>query len=117
MKSSVRSKGSGGRPASLCPQTLCLELLETHSFVEHLRIQTFIERTSLVAELVKNPWVGKIPWRREMLPTPVFWPREFYGLYSPWGCKESDTTERLSLSLIDRALPPPSPEITSHLQR
>jgi len=25
--------------------------------------------------------------------TPVFWPREFHGLYSPWGCKESDTTE------------------------
>ena len=27
----------------------------------------------------------------------VFWPREFHGLYSPWDCKESDTTERLSL--------------------
>ena len=21
-----------------------------------------------------DPWVGKIPWRRERLPTPVFWP-------------------------------------------
>ena len=30
-----------------------------------------------------NPWVGKIPWRREHLPTPVFWPEEFHGLYSP----------------------------------
>ena len=30
-------------------------------------------------------WVGKTPWRRERLPTPVFWPREFWGLYSPWG--------------------------------
>ena len=39
-----------------------------------------------------NPWVGKIPWRRERLPTPVFWPGEFH---SPWGLKESDTTERL----------------------
>ena len=45
---------------------------------------------SLVAQLVKNPpamrrpgydpWVGKIPWRRERLPTPVFWPGEFHGL-------------------------------------
>ena len=43
--------------------------------------------------------VGKMTWRRERLPTPVSWPREFYGRYSPWGCKESDTTERLSLSL------------------
>ena len=38
------------------------------------------------------------PWRRERLPTPVFWPGEFHGPYSPWGCKESDTTEQLSLS-------------------
>ena len=42
-------------------------------------------------------WVGKIPSRREQLPPPVFWPGEFHGLYRPWGCKESDTTERLSL--------------------
>ena len=25
-----------------------------------------------------DPWVGKIPWRREWLPTAVFWPGEFY---------------------------------------
>ena len=62
---------------------------------------------SLVGQLVKNPqcrtgfnpWVGKIPWRRERLPTPVFWPGEFHGLYSSWGYKESDMTERLSLAL------------------
>ena len=35
-----------------------------------------------------DPWVGKIPWRKERLPTPVFWPGEFCGLFSPWGCKE-----------------------------
>ena len=44
-----------------------------------------------------DPWVGKIPWRRERLLTPVSWPREFHGLHSPWGHKESDTTEQLSL--------------------
>ena len=44
-----------------------------------------------------SSWVGKTPWRRE--PTPVFWPGEFHGLYSPWGHKESDITERISLSL------------------
>ena len=41
--------------------------------------------------------VGKIPWRREQLPTPLFWPGELHGLYSPRGRKESDTTEWLSL--------------------
>ena len=44
-----------------------------------------------------DPWVGKIPWRREKLSTPVFWPGEFHGLYSPWGRKESDMTKQLSL--------------------
>ena len=44
-----------------------------------------------------DPWVGKIPWRTEWQPTPVFLPGEFHGQrslagYSPWGCKESDTT-------------------------
>ena len=43
-----------------------------------------------------------ISWRRERLPTPVFWPGEFHGQrnlagYSPWGCKESNMTEQLSL--------------------
>ena len=47
-----------------------------------------------------DPWVGKIPWRRERLPTPVFWPGEFHGLYRPWSHKESYTTERLSLPPI-----------------
>ena len=37
-----------------------------------------------------NPWVGKIPWRREKLHTPVFWPGK------KWGHKELDTTERPS---------------------
>ena len=56
---------------------------------------------SLEAQLVKKPpgmqetWVGKIPWRRERLLTPVLWPGEFHGLYNPWGPKESDRTERL----------------------
>jgi len=54
-----------------------------------------------------NPWVGKILWRREWLPTPVFLPGESHGQrslvgYSPRGCKESDTTEQLTLSLLSK---------------
>ena len=50
-----------------------------------------------------SPWVGKIPWRREWLPTPVFLPGEFHGQrnlvgYSPWCRKKSDLTEQLTLS-------------------
>ena len=45
-----------------------------------------------------DPWIEKIPWRREWQPTPVFSPGDFHGQsslegYSPWGCTESDTTE------------------------
>ena len=48
-----------------------------------------------------SPQVGKIPWRRKWLPTPVFSPGEFHGQrslagYSPWDRKELDTTERLT---------------------
>ena len=70
----------------------------------------FKMRASLTVQLVKNltamqeNWVGKISWRRKRLPTPVFWPGEFHGLSSPWGCKESDTTEPLSLSYLIHTL-------------
>ena len=45
-----------------------------------------------------NPWVGKIPWRREWQSTPVFLPGESHGQrslvgYSPWGHQELDMTE------------------------
>ena len=44
-----------------------------------------------------DPWVRKIPWKRAWQPTPVFLPGESHGQrsltgYSPWGCKELDTT-------------------------
>ena len=46
---------------------------------------------------------GRFPWRRAWQPTPVFLPGEFQGQrslagYSPWGCKESDMTERLGMN-------------------
>ena len=48
--------------------------------------------------MLADSWIGKIPWKRERLPTPAFWPGEFHGLYSPWGRKESDMTKQLSLT-------------------
>ena len=46
------------------------------------------------------PGLGRFPWRRKWQPTPVFLPGESHGQrslvgYSLWGCKESDTTERV----------------------
>ena len=50
-------------------------------------------------------WVGKIPCRRKWQPTPVFLSGEFRGQrslvnYSPWGLKELDTTEWLTVSFL-----------------
>ena len=52
-----------------------------------------------------DPWVGKIPWRRKWQPTPVSLPGKSHGHWSlvgcsPWGRKESGTTERLTLNYI-----------------
>ena len=48
-----------------------------------------------------DPWVGKIPWSREWLPTPVFLPGKSHGQrslvgYSPWGWEALDTAKWLS---------------------
>ena len=63
-----------------------------------------------MAEMVKNlpamweTWDQNIPWRRQRLHIPVFWPGEFRGQrslagYSPWGLKQLETTEQTALSL------------------
>ena len=51
-----------------------------------------------------DPWVGKIPWRKEWQPTAIFLPGEFHEQrslagYSPGACKEWEPTEQLTLSL------------------
>ena len=68
-------------------------------------------RALLVAQMVENlpamqeTWIWSLDWedplRWERLPTPVFLPGESHEQrslegYSPWGCKESGTTEQLS---------------------
>ena len=76
-------------------------ILHTHTHTHtHAHTHTW---ASLVPQTVKNlpakqeiwfnPWVRKISWRREWLPTPVLLPEEFHGQrslagYSPWGHKE-----------------------------
>ena len=60
-----------------------------------------VKNLSAMQEAQVSHWIGKITWRRGWLPTPVFLPGEFHGQrkltgYSPWGCKELDSTEWLS---------------------
>ena len=63
---------------------------------------------------VFDPWAGKIPWRREWLPTPVFLPGEFLGQrnlvsYSPWGHKDWATNIFIfSYVIVISSIPIPS---------
>ena len=89
-----------------------------HSFLLLNSISLYICTTSLSDSLVDQVikslpvmqetqvqfLVGKIPWRREWQPTPVFLPGEFHGQrnlagYRPWGRQQLDMTEWLTLSL------------------
>ena len=102
--------GVGGPRVCICANSqvriCCRSHWKAGSKVEK-ESQTYLEAlghnwASLVSQSMKriclqcrepgfDPWVGKMPWRREELPTPIFWPGEFQGLYSPWGHKELDT--------------------------
>ena len=70
---------------------------------------------SLVAQLVKNPpalqetWVQSLGWedpleKQKATHSSILGWRILWTIYSPWGHKESHTTERLSLSLFIRSM-------------
>ena len=50
-----------------------------------------------MGDLGSIPGLGRFPGEGKAYPLPVFWPGEFHGLSSPWGCRESDTAKQLSL--------------------
>ena len=63
-----------------------------------------------------NPWVRKIPWRREWQPTPVFLPGESHGLwnpvgYSPWGHRELDVIENVCHRGLGKTRQEKDPEV------
>ena len=72
---------------SLLPHDLCQRRSSLPA--NELQVQRDTSKNDIETEYLK----------RYGLPTPVFWPGEFHGLYSPWGRTELDTSERLSLSL------------------
>ena len=74
----------------------------------------------LLARMLKNlpavqetqfqPLGPEDPLEKRMVPTPGFLPGEFHGQrslvgYHPWGRRESDTVERLTLSLFTLSAP------------
>ena len=100
-------------PLSVKPKNwlfIIIVLYKNEGIIIKVYIRTW---ASLVAQTLKSlpavleTWVqtlgGKIPWSREWQPTPVFLPGESHGQRSlegcgPWGCKELDITEQLTLT-------------------
>ena len=82
------------------------DIFNLQNYFFTLIISCVLSAWSLVAQLVKNlpamgeTWVQSLGWEDPLekgkATHSVFWPGEFHGLYSPWGHKELDTTERLS---------------------
>ena len=88
---------------------------KSQTWLKWLSTQEATIRTSPVAQMVKNmpamqeiqfiPGLGRSSGEENGLPTPAFLPGKSHGQrslagYSPWGCKKSDTTERLTFSLL-----------------
>ena len=81
-----------------------LKYLFIYSFNECYLVAQMIKSLPVMQETKLDPWVGKIPCRKAGQSTLVFLPGEPHGQrsmvgYRPWGCKDSDRTHWLTLSL------------------
>ena len=80
------------RPGSAFRREAASQAQKSKSRSSFWGIRASVARASLVAQCEEpahqlrrcgfDPWVGKIPWRREWQPTPVFLPGEFHGWWS-----------------------------------
>ena len=81
-------------------------------FKSHFTQKIYVEVFPCVSDVKKQPAMPEsgvrslhlYPWKREWQSIPVFLLGEFHGQrklvgYSPWGRKESDTTEPVTLHL------------------
>ena len=100
----------GAKQFASCHFIIFRQYLKNHMHFCLCRLQKmkkhslFIDRTQII-EIQKQGAEEKIAihfgWRRKWQPIPVFLPGEFHGQrslvgYSPWGCKESDMTDRFT---------------------
>ena len=78
---------------------VCLSVLPTPVFLGFPCGSADEESTCNAGDLGLIPGLGRSPGEGKLTDSSI-WPGEFHRLYSPWGCEELDTTERLSLSLF-----------------
>ena len=117
----------GIKPLSFASPAVTDRLFITSASWESLRLPGFPdgsdgkEPTCHCRKPRVNPWVRKIPWRRERLPTPVFLPGKSHGQrslvgYSPCGLRVWDTIEQLSLHMSsNHSRPMPEHFLSLHI--
>ena len=96
-------------PMLQSPETATVEAL-CHSYWD-LPVAQPVKNLPAMQESRLDPWVWKIPWRRKLQPTPVFLPGKFHEQknlvgHSPWGLRESGTTEQLAYGYMATLLKP-----------
>ena len=100
----------GGHSACVCMCTRVLSHTHTHTHTpvteksnpKAATVTQTVKDLPAIPETQAGSQVGKIPWRTVWLPIPVFMPGEFHGQrslvgYIPWGHKELDMTDRLTV--------------------
>ena len=85
--------------------SMVIEQHTLHDFILFLHLSRFALWCRIWSILVHVSYMFNCSllynhWRRKRQPTPVFMPGKSHGPrslvgYNPWGCKESDMTERL----------------------
>ena len=81
------------------PQDNYYKCICVHAHLQGFPGGSVVKNSPAMRRCSFDPWVGKIPWRREWQPTP-FLPGKSHECssladYSPWNQKESDSTERV----------------------
>ena len=89
------------KPLSLASPALAGRFFTTRATWSLATVAQTVKNLPAMWETRFDPWVRKIPWRREWLSIPVFLPGESHGQrslagYSPWGGKDLDMTEQLT---------------------
>ena len=76
-----------------------------HFFAEVVFLPNLVFLVTDVQDLKRTIYIENSNWRRKWQPIPAFLPEKSHGQkslvgYSPKGCKELDTTERLNMYLF-----------------
>ena len=62
-------------------------MISPHLLASAFLVAQTAKNPPAIQEMWLDPWVGKIPWERKWVSTPVFLPGEFHGQEEPGGLR------------------------------